>query len=388
MFFSAPAIAGFYNVPQLVILTRVLSIVIIINALGMVPLVKLNIDINFRSIALTSVVSIIISGTIGIAVAYNGYGVWALVLQALVLAFMRSAMFIYYNSWVPLPVFSKDSLKEMSGYSSRLLGAGLIDALMNNIYLISIGKVYSAKDLGYYTKSKQFAEVFPTAITSIFQGVSFPIFSSIQDEKERLTAAYGDILGMVTFVTIPALTMLALLAEPLIRLFLTEKWVPIVPLLQWLCFARMLAPINSLNNTILNAIGRSDLSLKVDIIKIPLLLMALIITIPLGLKAVVIGHLILSCMDFVINAFYPGKLFGFGAFRQINGMKYVIVSACVMSVVVLISRSFISVDFLQVVICAPAGVLFYLVTAYFFRLKQMKEIIIIFNSIKMKFIRN
>lgn len=375
LFFSAPFIAKFYNIPQLTNLTRILSLTIIINSLSLVQQSRLVVMIDFKSIALISVFSVLISGTTGIIMAYNGYGAWSLVAQTLTSAVVRAALLMYFNRWTPEMVFDMKSFRQLFSYSSNLLGSGLLATLINNIYYISIGKIFSAKELGFYTRAKQFSEILPNTISSVLQGVTFPILTSIQEERDRMVTAYGQLLGMVTFFVIPALTLLALLAEPFIRLFLTEKWVPVVPLMQWLCFARMITPISSLNMNILNAIGRSDLFFKVNLIKTPMTILALIITVPFGVKAVVIGHFVTSFISFFINAYYPGKLFGFGSARQVKEMRYVVFSTVIMSVSVSTVYMMLSSDVLKLFICGPMGIVVYLISAYLFKIKEIDEVI-------------
>jgi O-antigen/teichoic acid export membrane protein len=253
--------------------------------------------------------------------------------------------------------------------------SGLIATFFNNIYSLIIGKIFSARDLGYYTSARQFPDFFATSITSVLQGVTFPILASLQDERERMVSVYGRLMRIVVFFVIPSLTLLAILTEPFIRFFLTEKWLPVVPLMQWLCFARIIYPISALNMNILNAVGRSDLFFKVDISKLPLTIVILAITIPLGLKAIVIGHFVNSFISYFINAYYPGKMFGFGAIKQIKEMKQVIYATLVMSVSVIGIMMVLPTDFLKLLICIPIGVLIYLYTAYLLGIEEVNEVL-------------
>jgi O-antigen/teichoic acid export membrane protein len=200
-----------------------------------------------------------------------------------------------------------------------------------------------------------------------------------------MVLVYGRLMGMVVFFVVPALTLFAILAEPFIRFFLTEKWMPVVPLMQWLCFARMITPVSALNMNILNAIGRSDLFFWVDISKLPLTITALVITIPLGLTAVVIGHFATSFICFFINAYYPGKLFGFGAVRQIKEMWRVICATLVMSLAVLISTIILSSDFIRLLIGVPLGAGIYLLMAYLLKIEEIEEIFVLTHKFIKRF---
>lgn len=377
LFFAAPSIAQFFNEPQLAILTRVLTLIIIINALTIVQQTRLTIKLDFKTQAIISLFSVVIGGAIGVFLAYNGFGVWSLVAQMLASSLVRAASLFYVNKWVPMLTFSGSSFKKLFGFSSKLLAAGFVASIVNNLYSVLIGKIFESKELGFYTKAKEYPELLSATLSTVLQGVSFPILASLQADRDRMISVYGRIMGMVVFFVIPALTLFALLCEPFVRFFLTEKWLPLVPLMQWMCFARMITPISSLNMNILNAIGRSDLFFWVDISKLPLTIATLAITIPLGLTAVVIGHFITSFICYFINAYYPGKLFGFGAKRQIKGMWRIICATLVMSGVVFASMNILLSDFLKLLLGAPLGIGVYLLAAYSLKIKELAEVFVI-----------
>jgi O-antigen/teichoic acid export membrane protein len=298
---------------------------------------------------------------------------------------VRTVSLFLFDKWLPLPVFKVSSFKQLFGFSSKLLGASLVATVVNNLYLLLIGKLFAAKDLGFYTKARQYPEVLSGTIATVLQGVTFPILASLQNDRERMVSVYERLMGMVVFFVVPVLTLFAILSEPFIRFFLTEKWMPIVPLMQWLCFARMITPISALNMNILNAIGRSDLFFWVDISKLPLTIMALVITVPLGLTAVVIGHFATSFICFFINAYYPGKLFGFGAVRQIKEMWRVICASLVMSLAVFIITIIFSSDVMRLLIGIPLGVGTYMLMAYLLKIKEIEEILGVTNKLFQRF---
>jgi O-antigen/teichoic acid export membrane protein len=319
-------------------------------------------------------ISVAISGVLGVTLAYSGYGVWALVVQSLSATGIRTVLLFLFNKWMPKLVFSISSLKQLFGYSSKLLAAGLVATIVNNLYSILIGKIFSPRDLGYYTRAKQFPELLSTTITSILQGVTFPILASLQNDRDRMVSVYGRLMRITVFFVIPLLTLFALLAEPFIRLFLTEKWMPVVPLIQWLCFARMITPVSALNMNILNAIGRSDLFFKVDTSKLPLAIIVMVITVPLGLKAVVIGHFGTTLISFFINTYYPGKIFGYGAIRQIKEMKTVVMATLIMSACVFGMNQFLPGDFIKILAGVTIGITSYLLSAYFLKIEELNEV--------------
>ncbi|MCG2590788.1 lipopolysaccharide biosynthesis protein [Rhodohalobacter sulfatireducens] len=320
LFVTAPLIADFYNEPRLIDVTRVLSLNILINALAIVQRSRLQIDVDFKNLAKVNVSGTVISGAIAILTANYGYGVWALVIQQLLYTIVTVTILWSLKSWKPSITFSKKSFKELFGFGSKLMIASIYAKAFQNIYDITIGKYYSADELGYYNRAKALSDTSSSTIASILQQVTYPILSSIQDDRSRLISIYKRMIRMAAFLIVPSMTLLALLADPLIKVLLTEKWAASVVLLQWLAFAKITYPISVINMNILNAIGRSDLFLKVDLSKAPVILIILLITIPISVKAMVIGYLISSVIAFFINAYIPGRLFGYGAMDQLKDM--------------------------------------------------------------------
>ena len=374
LFLSAPLIANFYDRPELIILTRVLGLNIIINSLAIVQRSRLSINIDFKTFAKVNTLSIFLSGAIAIGIAYKGFGVWALVAQNLLNAGISVILFWWFGKWTASLKFSSNSFKQLFSYGSKLLIASLYSRSLNEIYNAVIGRVYSAESLGFYTNAKKLSEATSQTVTSILQQVTFPILSSLQDDKERLVSVYSRLIRMTAFFIIPLMTLFALLADPFIRLLLTDKWEAAIPLLQWLCFARIVTPISIVNMNILNAVGRSDLFLKVDLSKLPIIVIALIITIPLGVKAMVIGSVVTSLISFFINAYMPGKLFGYGAVGQLRDLFPVIVSVIFMSILVYISLLFISSNIAKLLIGGFVGIITYLFTTYLIKINEFFEI--------------
>jgi O-antigen/teichoic acid export membrane protein len=270
--------------------------------------------------------------------------------------------------------FSRQSFKQLFGYGSKLLLAGLYAQTMHEIYNITIGKVYSASDLGYYTRARSFAEMTAGTVTSILHQVTFPVLASLQDDRERMVSVYSRLIRMTAFFVFPAMTLLALLAEPLVILLLTDKWIPVIVLLQWMSFARIFYPISVINMNILNAVGRSDLFLKVDLSKFPVAVSALIITIPLGVKAIVIGHVVSSFISFFINAYLPGKMFGYGALKQLKDMSPVFIATGIMAALVIALSSQIDDLWIKLIVGGFLGLLSYIFVCNLFKLEELKEV--------------
>lgn len=374
LFFTAPLIADFYETPKLIPLTRILSFNIIINSLAIVQRSKLTINIDFKTLAKVNIVSILLGGLAAVYFAYAGFEVWSLVVQVIVSSSTSVVMFWFLGDWKPSVIFSKKSFKQLFGFGSKLLIAGIYSKLLNNVYNIIIGKTYSISDVGYYTRAKGFADIGSSSVGSVIQQVTYPILASLQDDKIRMISVYRRVIRMTAFFIFPIMTLFALLADPLVRLFLTEKWVPIIVLLQLMCFARIVTPISFVNMNILNAVGRSDLFLKVDLVKFPIILLSLIITIPLGVKAMVIGHVFVSSISFFINAYMPGKLFGYGAMSQMKDMIPIFISTIFMALAVFLVTVFLDNLYLKLIFGSIIGVVFYLGICLIFKLKEVDEL--------------
>lgn len=384
LFLSAPLIAEFFKAPQLTLLTRVLTLSFVINSFSLVQSVRLTIKLDFKTKAKANSIAVILSGTIAILAAKYGFGVWALVVQAISRSIISVALLWYLSRWKPNIQFSRKTFNELIGFGSKLLSAGIIATIFHNLYNVVIGRSFSAKQLGYYTQAMNIAELTSGSITGILQQVTFPILASLQDDKERMLTVYRKLIGMTTFFVFPVMVLLSLLAKPLILLFLTDKWESTIVLLQWLCFARIVRPVSALNMNILNAIGRSDLFLKVDLSKIPIAIIALIITIPLGVKAIVIGHVITSFIAFFINAYLPGKFFGYGAFQQIKDMARVVLSVGLMAISVSLTTIFLETNVQKLFLGGLVGIVIYASAVTILKVKEIKEVTNLFVGLKNK----
>jgi O-antigen/teichoic acid export membrane protein len=374
LFITAPVIAEFYRMPQLVSLTRIIALNLVISSLTIVPYSKLTINIDFKTLAKINILSVFISGTIAVFFAFIGFGVWALVIRTISGTCVSVIAAWIFARWTPALSFSKKSFRELYAFGSRLLIAGLVGQVFQNIYNLVIGRVYSAKDLGYYERGKGFAELTSGTVTSILFQVTFPILASIREDKEKMISVYSRILKMTAFFIFPVMTLLALVSEPLIKLLLTDKWLPAAVLLQWMCFARIITPISTINMSILNAVGRSDLFLKVDLSKLPLAVIALVITIPLGIEAMVIGHVITSGISFFINAYMPGRLFGYGPIKQLKEISRVLISTVLMAIAVYFTQQIAEPPILKLLLGFVSGVGSYLLFSHFLKIGELTEI--------------
>lgn len=367
LFLTAPLIADFYEEPILIPLTRVLALTIILGSFNIVQRAKLMANVDFKSLAQINVMSILVTGAIGIFMAYEGYGVWALVGQSIGSTLFLIFIFPFYSRWKPSLRFSKESFSHLFGFGSKLMITGVYAVIFNNIATFCIGKVYKSQELGYYTRGAQFSDLISFTVNDVLGTVTFPVLSELQNDTERLVAVYRKSLFLTAMIIFPVMVLCALLAYPLVLILLTEKWLPCVVLMQWLCLARMFTPLSALNMNILNAVGRSDLFMKLDFSKAPLTILILAITIPISVKAIVIGTFVDSFLCFFINAYLPGRMFGYGAWKQIKDWRYILLSIALMSVVVMGFMQLVENVWLQLLVGGSLGVLVYAACCYFFK---------------------
>ena len=384
LYFIAPLIADFYNQEILISLVRVIGLIIIINSLAVVQRSKFTINIDFKTQTKASLLSVTISGIFGIYLAYSGYGVWALVFQAITRAFLNVALLWYFSKWMPRDGFHYDRFKSLFSFGSKLLIARLIDTVYKNIYLITIGKLFSASELGFYTRAKQLND-FPSAnITSILQRVTFPLLSGIQDDNVRLKENYRLIIKLSALIVFPLMIGLAALAKPIIILILTEKWLNSVWMLQLLCFAGMWYPIHSLNLSVLNVKGRSDLFLRLEIIKKVIITIVLIVSIPFGIKAMIIGQIITSVLGLVINTYYTNLIISYNLIQQLSDIFGVLIVSILMGAIIYFTIGYIENNLHQLIVGFLEGVIFYIGITWFTNTGKIRLLPTLIKSIKNK----
>lgn len=375
LFFCSPTIANFYKTPELINLQRVFFIVIILNSLIVVQNAKLQINVDFRSIAIINSVTVILSGIVGIISALLGLGAWALVIQTLTKSFISALLFWILGHWFPKTGFSFSSFRQLFGFGSKLLASGLLSTTITNINNLVIGKIYNPESLGYYTRAQQFPELTSGTLASVLNTATFPLMSSLQNDKEILAKTLKRLIKITSLVIFPALCGMALLSKPIILTLLGEKWIFAAEYLFWLSFAYLFTPLSILNMNVLNAIGRSDLFLKVDIIKIPIIILTMIITFPISMKAVVIGKAVTAFIYFCINAFMPGRLFNFGPFKQLICAWKGILATLVMSAFVFFITKVITSNILCLIIGIIGGIVVYVLVLLVLHEEELRTIL-------------
>lgn len=334
LFIASPYIADFYKTPILSDILKVTSLSVLFTPLCTVQQAILTKSLNFKLQARVSVISAIVGGTIGVYMAYNGYGVWSLAVSQTLTALMRVLLLWTWTKWYPNCGWSRCSFSYLWNYGSKLLFAGLIDTVYQNVYPLIIGKFYSAASLGYYTRAQQFAHLPTVNVYGIIRRVTFPVLSEIQNDRDRLAKVFLRILRISVFIMFPLMCFLAGSAKPIIIILLSEKWVDAIIFLQLLSFAMMWRPIDSLNLNLLTITARTDLFLRLEIIKKVWGIIILFATIHWGVMAICIGYVFYSLSEIVIDSYYSGKTYSLGLFRQLRN----IVPIMVMSAFILLTN--------------------------------------------------
>ncbi len=344
LFMTAPFIADFYQKPELVSIARWLFLSVIVNSLTVVVRAKLIINIDFKSQTISSLFATLVSSPIAILLALHGYSYWSFIWLFLIKSVVLNICLWCFSRWYPKVFFSKDSFSRIFKFGSNLMFAGFIATLVNNIYIALIGRYFNTESVGYFTQATNVTNFLSQFISSTLQGVTYPILTSVRSERNKLILIYKRLIVATLFISLPALVGLSAVAEDFVLLFLGKQWLFAVPIIQLLCIARMITPISAINMSILNAVGRSDLFLKVDLSKLPMTIASLFISMPYGINGIASGMVIVSFISFFINAYYPGKLFGFGAIEQLKvGIKVIMAT-----VTMYVSLSFVHYDVLWV----------------------------------------
>jgi O-antigen/teichoic acid export membrane protein len=318
LYFSSPFIANFYDLPILEKLSKIVFLTIPINAISLIHNTMLESKMEFKKISLVSIISVLISGVIGIILAYRGYGVMSLVYQLIVLNLSKSIILFIQNHWLPNLEFSIKSLKQLLPLSLNLLGTGLIIVVFNNVYTLLIGKFYSTSEVGFYTQAKRFNELAGNTITGIVFKVSFPGLVKFKENLKRLKLGYEKIIKLTIFIIAPLMFLLIAISDNLFLIILTEKWLPASPLFRLLCIYSLTFPLHQINTNILKVVGKGRTILFIEIIRRIILVVAIIFTIYSGVEALLIGQIAASLIIVSINMYYSGKQINYTVFEQIR----------------------------------------------------------------------
>lgn len=382
-FFSAPYIAAFYKVPILVKITRVFALSFILGGFTSVLYTKLKAEMRFKALSLISIIGTLCTGATGVILALLGYGVWALVFQVLVGELLKGVAIWLVSRWKPSLVFSLESFKKLFTFGGNLLVSGLINTLYNNIYTLVIGKVYQPIQVGYFNRANGYANIPTNIILQLAVDVSYPILATVQDSNERLLVAYRKLLRTPLFILYPVLTMLAVMASPLIEIMIGSKWLPCVPMLKILCLAGFFIPLTHINLNLLYVKGRADLVLRLEFIKKPIAFLILFASIPFGIYWLIAGRVLYSLIGFMINCYYTNIILDYGFKKQMKVLLPIFFNVTIMGSFVYLSMFFTNDNYLKLIVGSAIGLSSFLLYSILTRDESyydVKEIIL--NKLK------
>lgn len=374
MYFGAPWISRFLKEPELIPLIRVMSVIIVVNALAIIQRTILIRHVDFRTQTKVSLIASISSGVLGIWMAFTGYGVWSLAGQQLCRQIINTVFLWIFNRWTPKWRFSWKSFSDLFGFGWKLMVSGLIDVIWKEVYQLVVGKCYTTATLGQYTRGKQFSDIFSTNMTNVIQRVSYPVLSSIQDDKERLKEGYRRIIKVSMYLSFVCLLGLGAIAEPLITVLIGPQWKEAASYLQIIVFAASLYPLHAINLNMLKVQGRSDLFLKLEIIKKIVAVGPVLLGIFVSIKWMLWGSLLAGVFAYYLNSYYSGRMIGYPMFSQIKDILPSLGIAAVMAVPVylisLLELSSILILLLQ--LCIGAAIVIFL--SELFKLQEYLEL--------------
>lgn len=318
LYIAAPSIAVFFERPQLVSLTRIMGLLLIFQSLSIVQYTILSREIDFRTKTKASVISAVVSGIVGIIMAFQGFGVWSLVAQQLSRQLLYSACLWAFNRWWPKLKFSVESFRYMWGFGWKLLLSGLLDRVWAQLYQTVVGKCYSPATLGQYSRAKEYASIFSSNFTSIVQRVSYPALSVIQDDKERMVAAYRKVIKTTMFVTAIVLFFMGAVSEPLLYCLVGPQWYEASTYLPFICVTMSLYPLHAINLNMLQIQNRTDIFLYIEIIKKVIAVIPICLGIFVNIYWMLVGSIITGFISFFLNSYYTGKRLGYSSWKQLQ----------------------------------------------------------------------
>ena len=374
LFFASPYIAEFYGVPILSKLLKVTALATIFTPLQSVHLAILSRQLNYRIPAIISFVSCVLTGIVGIVLAYSGYGVWALVIQGVAGQILRLLMVWTMTSWRPRFIWSWDSFRYLFGFGSKVLSSGLIDVLYDNIYPVVIGKIYSMNDLGLYNRSIGYAKLPFSQINGMLDSISFPVLSKIQDDDDRMKTTFLRFLRLNIFILCPVMLSMSALAYPLIVLLITDKWISCIPLFKVLCFPIVLWPIQTLCFTLLKVKSRSDLMLILNIgIKV-LGIIVLFFVVPYGIKYIGYAFVIHAVLSIPWILYYVDRVTNVSAISIIKVILPSLLLGITMFFLEELTMLLVTSLSAKLTLGALVGIAYYLLMAYVLKFPELKDV--------------
>ncbi|MDK9557244.1 lipopolysaccharide biosynthesis protein [Marinobacter sp. M216] len=373
LFGLSPFVASFYGQPELTTLVRVMGLVVFLNAAKVVQTAVLSREMDFKTQMKANTLGVLVSGSLALTLAWLGWGVWSLVAQMLSAAVMSALILWWISEWHPSLQFSCESFVRLFRFGRNLLAEGMLSVLYQNSYMLVIGRLFGAETAGLYFFARKVSNLVSQQLTRAVQQATYPALARLQDDNFVLRNKYRQILQLMMFLIAPTMALLAGLASPLFRLLFNEQWQPAIPYLQLLCLVGMLYPLHALNMNLLNVKGRSDLVLKVGLVKKALNLTLLFVAIPYGVIGIVVSQVVGAALSLVPNTYFSSKFLGYGLREQLlDAFKPILAAVGAGLSAFWLAELFSGSAFTSFVSGGLGGALAFLVLALFFRVDAIR----------------
>lgn len=381
LFVTAPMIADFYHQHQLIYMLRILGIILILNAFNIIQNTQLIRKVDFKKIAKINVVATFLACLLAIVLALKGFGVWSLVVQMIAIAFLKSLFLWIWNTWRPSFIISFNSLKTLFGFGSKLLFSALLDTLYNNLQSLIIGKVFSVRDLGFYSQAMKLSDVPVSSLSGVVTQVTFPVFAKLQNDLVKMKSAVQKSLKSLVFVNFPLMVLLIIIAKPLFIILFTEKWNEAIPYFQILCLSGMLLTMHVTNLNILKATGRSDIFFKLEIVKKVIGISALFIGIQFGIMGMLYAMVATSYFCLGLNAFFSGRVIKYGIMEQFKDVIFTFILSIVVGLISYFLISYFEFSYLiNMLLMITAYIILYLGISIIMKIEALEMYLSILNE--------
>lgn len=375
LYLLAPYIGEFYSDNRIVSVIRVLSIVLFFGAINSIQIAYIMKNLMFKKLFFSSLGSTALSGIVGVYTAYIGWGVWALVTQQITNYISITLILWFTLKWRPQRVFSINSIKNLFSFGSRLLSSSVLNVLYTDLRTLTIGKVFSSNILGFYNRGRQFPQLIVDNVSGSINSVMLPTMSTYQDNLKKIKTIVRRANSVSSYMIFPLMVGLFVIARPLITLLLTERWLPAVPFLQIYCLSYALRPIHATNVQAINSIGKSDIYLRIEIIRTIIGVGVLVITIPFGIYAVALGELVSSIISTILYGYPNRNLIKYSFKEQIIDIAPGFVLSIIMGVLISLLKIINTTNLNLIVIQVLFGSFIYLFLSWLLKLSSFNYLI-------------
>ena len=389
LFISSPWIADYFHIEQLRSLFRVLGIVLLIDAFCAIQNTMLTREMNFKRLTQIKLAAIVIAASVAIYLAYTGFGIWALIVQYILYSTIRTSVTWFVAKWHPIFSFSKESFVTLFGFGSKLLLQSFVATLYVNFQQILTGRFYKPADLGYYSQARQFQQIPTGTVTQVINSVAFPAYAKLQDDREQLRQIFRQNVQMVSFVNTPIMVFLAAIAQPLIILLYSSKWIGSIHYFQFLClgFGIFLA-VHECSLSVLKAVGRSDYVLKLEIIKKILGVIFILIGITVwGIWGILYALALNSFIEIFLNGYYVKKEINYSGLNQLIDMMPSLIVSLVAGVIAYFTWFYLNPEgheFISIIIGALVFIFAYIIGSWICHIYAFSVLVNILNNYLIK----